>query len=112
MAFEVHVDEENDVIVLHLHGALDHEATEFPSEVRRAVLTGKPLVVDLSAIASVQSMGIGMLVEGFKAAKESGRRMVFVGARPQVRAVLNHTKLDTIFELIDSIDEAFDLLRR
>ena len=111
MLFEVSAEEESDLIILRLRGPLDHEADEFPAEVRRAALSAKPIVVDLGEVTTVQSMGIGMLVEGFKVAQGAGRRIVFVGARPQVRAVLVHTKLDTVFEILPTVADAFALLR-
>ena len=111
MSFEVHTVEEADLVVIHLRGALDHEADGFPGEVSRASIFRQPIVVDLSGVTAVQSMGIGMLVEGYKAAQRASLRMVFVGARPQVSTVLVHTKLDTIFEILPTVDDATVVLR-
>lgn len=111
MPFQVQAEEESDLVILHLAGALDHEASEFPVEVERAASVGKAIVVDLGGVTSVQSMGIGMLVEGFKVAQGAGRRIVFVGARPQVRTVLIHTKLDTVLQVLPTVEDAYEALR-
>lgn len=104
--FQLQVEEAADYLVLHLRGALDHEADSFPPEVARAAMFDKPIIVDLSGVTSVQSMGIGMLVEGFKAARAGGRRIVFTGPRSQVRSVLEHTKLDTVLEIFPTLEDA------
>lgn len=104
--FEVIVEEEPAIVLLRLKGPLDHGAEDLPLEVGRAAQRGKPIVIDLGGIRSVQSIGIGMLVEAFKSAQAAGRKIVFAGVRPLVATVLSHTKLDTILEIYPTVESA------
>ena len=68
------------------------------------------VVVDLTEVRMASSMGIGMLVEAYKAAQISRIRLAFAGLRPQVRTVLAHTKLDTVFEIHARLEDATRVL--
>ena len=79
--------------------------------VRRAVLdalaTGKPVAVDLSAVEYIDSSGIAALVEGLQGARSRRQPFVLVAVSGPVRAVLELARLDSVFTLAPSVDEAF-----
>jgi anti-sigma B factor antagonist len=80
-------------------------------QVRRVVLdalvTGKPVAVDLSAVGYIDSSGIAALVEGLQGARARRQPFVLVAVSAPVRAVLELARLDSVFALAASADEAF-----
>jgi len=71
-----------------------------------ALVEGKPLVVlDLSQVQFMDSSGLGSLVAVMKAITEGGQLRI---AEPNwmVRNVLRLTRLDRIFHIYDSVEEA------
>lgn len=87
--------------VVH-HSALD-EAT--CGEVQREVLAAAtaqptlPLLLDLTDVKYVPSMGLGTLVMLNRKLKDAGQRFLLVGVQPDVRNVLSLTRLDQLFEM-------------
>lgn len=63
----------------------------------RAVDEGRgPLVVDLTAVVSVDATGLGMLLGTAVRASRAGRPMVLRGTPPRVARLLRATGLDTV----------------
>ena len=90
------------IVQIRLEGedALDcANATRVKAELLRCVQGTEDLVVDLSMVEFVDSAGVGVLVSLFKAARLTGRKATFAGARPGVASVLAIIKLDQIFDL-------------
>ena len=65
-----------------------------------------PVLLDLSQVTSMPSMSIGGLVTLWKKFQDSRRRFILAAARPQVRQTLAVCRLDKLFELSDSVEEA------
>jgi len=85
------------------------------AQVKRALLRclegAERLVVDLSGIEFVDSAGVGVLISLSKAARLSGRRVVFAGPSPGVRSVLALIRIDAILDLYPDAPEALRSLR-
>jgi anti-sigma B factor antagonist len=80
--------------------ALDtHSAPQVKLQARRLIDGSADLVIDLSCVEFVDSVGLGVLVGLFKAARALGCRTCFVGIRPGVRRVMEIIRLDEIFDL-------------
>lgn len=65
-----------------------------------------PVVLDLSQVNSMPSMSIGALVALWKKLKDGKRRFILAAVQPQVRQTLAVCRLDKLFELCDSVEEA------
>jgi anti-anti-sigma factor len=61
----------------------------------------KFLVVDLSQVTFMSSVGIGLLVQLHKRARESKVKFVVVGLNAELKALLKMTKLDKLFTIVD-----------
>jgi len=94
--------------VVRVRGEVD---LSWSQEVRRAILdalaSGHPVAVDLSAVDYIDSSGIAALVEGLQRARERRQPFVLVAVSAPVRAVLELARLDGVFTLAASADEAF-----
>ncbi len=64
------------------------------------------LVLDLSRTQFIDSMVLGVLIGSSKRAREAGGWIRLVGPRANVRKVLRVTRLDTVFGLYDTVDQA------
>ncbi|PCJ46428.1 MAG: anti-anti-sigma factor [Gammaproteobacteria bacterium] len=92
--------------LLHLTGEVDLSNS---SEVRTCLLdilnNGHSVVVNFSDLDYIDSSGIATLVEGLNIAKKSNLELLIVAANGAPKQVLELTRLDQVFTLIDSIDE-------
>ena len=80
--------------------ALDtHSAPLVKLQAQRLIDGGGDVVVDLSCVEFVDSVGLGVLVGLFKVARSHGCRTSFVGIRSGVRRVMEIIRLDEIFDL-------------
>lgn len=77
-------------------------------ETRFSALSGakRALVVDLSDVVFIASMGIRMLLIGAKTVKAKGGRMALVGVRPDVADVLKTSRIDAIIPLYNDLAAA------
>lgn len=66
------------------------------------------MVVDLSGLDAIDSSGLGALISGLKAARQSGGDLRISGAGEQVSAVLELTNLNRVLKAHESADAAFD----
>lgn len=66
----------------------------------------KNIVVDLSGVKFMNSSGLGMLISGFTSMKNGGGKLVLARATEKINSLLVITKLITIFDNFDSVDDA------
>ena len=64
------------------------------------------LVVDLDDVGFLDSTGLGVLVGVLKRARTEGGEVRIVCTQPRVLKVFEITRLDSAFDLFDSVDEA------
>jgi anti-sigma B factor antagonist len=78
------------------------------TELRRVVLVEfrenrtPKVILNLIAVNYIDSSGVASLVEGLKASRDVGARMMLVGLSPIVYEVLELSKLLKIFEIYDN----------
>ncbi len=95
-------------VVLAPHGRLNLvSAPPLRARIGDLIADGRTrIVVDLGAVESVDSSGLGALIGCLKAAREHGGDLRIAAAGEQVRAVLRLTNLDRILAPYDSAEEA------
>jgi len=87
--------------------ALDtHTAPSVRLQARRLIDGRANVLIDLSGVEFVDSVGLSVLVGLFKAARGHGCRAGFVGVRPAVRRIMEIIRLDEIFELQPGLEAA------
>lgn len=88
--------------IVTVQGEIDFDnADELAQCVREAVLEGSASIVqvDLRDASLLDSTGLGALIEGFRAASDSGVRLIVTNPTPTFRRVLTVTGLTEIFGL-------------
>jgi anti-anti-sigma factor len=99
---------EGGIGVARMDGRLDLlTAVAAKQRLSEAVAAGTPrLVVDLGAVAFVDSSGLGALIGGLKAARLAGGDLRLARPPEQARVILNLTTLDRVLKLYDTVEEA------
>ena len=64
------------------------------------------VVVDLSGASWMNSSGLGMLISGLTTMRSSGGDLRLVGLSDRTRRPLEVTRLDAVFQIFDSQEEA------
>lgn len=104
----LHIEEHTHGKLLRISGEVD---LSWSQKVRKAILdalqTGKALAIDLSGVGYIDSSGIAALVEGFQQARGKQQKYALVAISPAVLAVLELARLDRVFPIFGSLDEAF-----
>ncbi|TAN43683.1 MAG: anti-sigma factor antagonist [Nitrospirae bacterium] len=67
-----------------------------------------PLLVDFGGVSYIDSSGIATFVEGLKGVMSFGGRMKMFGIRPAIMEIFSFSKLDKVFEIYGTIDDAAD----
>ncbi len=66
----------------------------------------KNIIVDLGHVKFMNSSGLGMLISGYTTIKNGGGSLKLANATEKINSLLVITKLITIFENYNSVDEA------
>lgn len=66
----------------------------------------KNIVVDLGGVKFMNSTGLGMLISGYTSVKNGGGSLILANATEKINSLLVITKLITIFDNFDSVEEA------
>lgn len=64
------------------------------------------LVIDLDEVGYMDSSGLATLVEAMRTAKKNAVELVLASLSPRVRSLFEIAKLDTVFEISGSREEA------
>ena len=95
------------VTVVRLRGSLAGEGTAQIAEAfERAV--GEPaarVVVDLSGVDLVTTPALSMFVAAANRARDTGGRVVFTGAVPHVRGLLERLRLTLVLHTADGLEQ-------
>lgn len=94
-----------EVIILALPALLDAEALQLA--IQEQVEAGhRQVVLNLEAVTFIESSGLGALVAAFKYCEAHGGKLGFYGIQPQVRQLLDLTKLSRVLKVFHSESEA------
>jgi anti-anti-sigma factor len=103
--FTLDVERAGDVAVVRCHGKLvaGTQATLY-TEVSRLIPDNKRIVLDLTDLAYMDSMGLGAVVRLFVSAKAAGRELQLVNLGKRIRELLGVANLLTVFTVIGEND--------
>ena len=103
----LHEDTADGVRIIRLVGRMDIEGSGDVA-VRFDALTasGGRVIVDLSGVEFLSSLGIGTLVGGARTVKLRAGVLALCGARPHVLTALKRTNIPGIIPTCDTVDEA------
>lgn len=95
--------------ILLLHGPLTLEtSTQFERAVRGE--DADTIILDLSDVPYIDSVGLGALVTTYVSHQKTGRCVVLTGAKQRVRKVLDVTNMSQFFMMFETTWEAVEAL--
>lgn len=104
-----------DKILTHasLHGRMDYAGIKALEEGFYAITAGRnrSAVIELEDVTFMVSIGMRMLIEVAKTLAETNCQLILTGPRGLVKEALAIARLDEIFTIVDTPDEALRLLR-
>ena len=99
---------QGDIVIMELSGKImgGDEATLFHGKLHEYFgLNKKNVVVDLTKVDWMNSVGLGMLISALTSTKNSGGRLVLSNI-DKIESILTITRLITVFEHFDNLDAA------
>ena len=109
---KIQTKNQGDIQIIELAGELDYHSSPELRE-KLGELTGKQspkILVDLSGVEYMDSSGIATFVEAFQKTKRYQGRLILAELTDTVRGVFEIAKLESIFEISPTVDEAFTRL--
>ncbi len=92
--------------ILHLTGEIDLSNSSSVRECLIKILNdGYSVIVDFSKLVYIDSSGMATLVEGLNIANKNSLSLTIVEATGAPRQVLELTRLDRVFKIVDSISD-------
>jgi len=103
----------NDVTVVRVEGQLIvGNRQELKAVVDRALEQGaRKLLIDCTDTGYIDSSGLGALVTMARKAREQGGELRLAGLNEDLRSLFALTKLDTLFVIGSTVDEALESYR-
>jgi len=102
------------VILLALDGNIlgGPESTEINQNLLKFIEEGyKKFIIDLSNVNIMNSSGLGTLIASLSTIKKNGGFLRIAGANSKIQNLFNVTKLNTVFELSESVDSALQFFK-
>jgi len=101
--------EKYNAVIIELKGDVmgGDDTKEFNQLLHKLIEEGKKnVVIDLGEVKFMNSSGLGMLISGLTTIKRENGSLKLANVTERIESLLIITKLITIFESYDSVDEA------
>ena len=110
---KIQVSLHDGVAVAAIEGAMDlHVSQDLRQRLLRVIDDNPAMVVDLARVTGIDSSGVASLLEVFQRATKRQKKFALAAAGEPVLRVLRMARLDNIFVLAATVDEALALTRR
>jgi anti-sigma B factor antagonist len=98
-----------DAVIASLRGDIDlHNSPQVRSALLKFVDENKPkkLVLNLGEVPYMDSSAIAVLVEALQKMRKTGGKVFLTNLQPRVKGLLEIARLDSIFSVVPTEDEA------
>jgi anti-anti-sigma factor len=98
---------DNQAVLLQLSGQLDLETGKILSQTLTQIesIPHRLWILDLSQVDFIDSAGLSALITGLHLANKRQSRLVLHRLKPAVKLVLEITRLDQVFEIVENSSE-------
>ena len=99
----------DDQRILLLHGPLTVETSnQFENAVRHE--SAETMILDLTDVPYIDSVGLGSLVTTYVSHQKTGRYLVLTGVKPRVKKILEVTNVQQFFMIFETTWQAVEAL--
>lgn len=99
------VDRSDDVATVRCHGRLVAGVNDILfAEITRLIPDSKRIVLDLTDLSYMDSMGLGTVVRSYVSAKSAGCDLKLINLGKRIRQLLGVANLLSVFELVEEHD--------
>jgi anti-sigma B factor antagonist len=92
LTFEI--EPKGDTAIIHCHGRLTYGTTDdFSAKVRQLIPATRCIVLDLTDVSHMDSMGLGTIVRLYVSAKSGGCSLSLINMGARIRQLLGFTNL-------------------
>lgn len=112
---KLHIEEAYGAVVFTLSGDLVGGvfAQKMESAIKEQIdKNRKHIIADLKKVKYVDSSGIGILIRSFTTIKNSGGEFVLANLSTKIEGLLSITKLNQVFEIFNSVEEAQKIINK
>ena len=88
------------------HASAEAFATALQPHLERCKAGEPALVIDMSAVDYISSVGLRVLMLAAKQAEAQSGRIAIAGLTPMVREVFEISRFDLLFRIFDSVEQA------
>lgn len=109
LSMKIKTYEKYNAVVIELKGDVmgGDDTKDFNQLLHKLIDEGKKnVIVDLSGVKFMNSSGLGMLISGLTTMKKENGNLKLANVGDKIESLLIITKLITIFETYESVDEA------
>lgn len=101
-----------DYAIISLEGKIDAGIdSQFVEKMHEVLVCGKPnLLLDLTAVSFISSMGISTLIEAKNFTINNGGRFIITGLCGKIKKVFELTGILKSLEIQESVDSALELI--
>lgn len=113
MVFDYKISEENSVEILSLEGELidKNQAGQLIKQVDELLESGKTrFIIDLAGLKYMNSSGLNVLIQLLTKTRNKGGESVICHVSKKVNELLIITKLNTLFKVAETREDAFKFL--
>ncbi|HRD41029.1 MAG TPA: STAS domain-containing protein [Bacteroidia bacterium] len=113
MLFEFSISEKNKCTIVSLTGELieKNQAADLIKKVEELVAAGNnKIALNLEGLKYMNSSGLNTLIQLLTKTRNSGGETVIYNMNKKINELLLITKLNTLFKIVDSEDQALKLL--
>lgn len=109
--FSIEIIKNENEFLVKVKGELDaYQSIDFKKRMVEEVIKGKGnenrIVCDMTGLSYIDSAGLGALVSILKRASENSKELKFFGLRSNVKKIFELTKLNLVFKICDTYEEA------
>ncbi|MBL8025939.1 MAG: STAS domain-containing protein [Fibrobacteres bacterium] len=94
--------------VFRFTGAINssYDSAMFLNIVNKIVGDGSPMLVDMSGITTIDSLGVGVIIRLIKLMREGRAEVRFFGVSPYLQEIFQVNQLDNVIHIFPTADEA------
>jgi len=110
---ELDFKKDNDIGIIKISGRLVvSNAREFKENINKYIEQSRFLVLDLTDMDYIDSLGLGSLINCYKSITENDGDLYIAGLQSKPKTLFQITKAYLIFSIFDNVEEAIASLKQ